>query len=256
MERAGKGGFIGIGCMKIVPVLDLLGGEVVHAVGGQRQHYRRVKSVLTTSAAPLDVAIALHDRFGFQEFYVADLGAISGGAPDFAIYAALQAAGFHLWVDAGIVDAPAAFALAQSGVARIIAGLETLAGPDALAAICRVLGALTIFSLDLRSGQPQSRVDSWKKEAWEVLEQAVDAGASSVLLLDLAKVGMQGGPGTEDLCERLTASHPVLQVIAGGGIRNANDLLRLRKRGVSAALMATALHDGSVTPGDLEAVAH
>jgi phosphoribosylformimino-5-aminoimidazole carboxamide ribotide isomerase len=240
--------------MKIVPVLDLLGGEVVHGVGGQRQHYRHIKSALTASAVPVDVANALHDHFGFREFYVADLDAISGALPAFATYDALQATGIRLWVDAGIKDAADASALARAGVERIIAGLETLAGPDALAAICRSLGARTLFSLDLRLGQPQSRGDSWKKLAWDVLEQAVEAGVSSVLLLDLARVGTQGGTGTEVLCERLAANHPQLEVLAGGGIRNGEDLRRLKKCGVSAALMATALHDGSVTPGDLDAV--
>jgi phosphoribosylformimino-5-aminoimidazole carboxamide ribotide isomerase len=35
-----------------------------------------------------------------------------------------------------------------------------------------------------------------------------------------------------------------LELVAGGGIRGPEDLARLEARGVSAALIASALHDG------------
>jgi phosphoribosylformimino-5-aminoimidazole carboxamide ribotide isomerase len=240
--------------MKIIPVLDVLGGQVVHGVGGRRADYCPIKSRLTDSTRPAEVAHALYRHFGFTEFYVADLDAVAGRAPAFSTYAALQASGFRLWVDAGVVNADRALSLAASGVARIIAALETLAGPHALAEICRALPAQTIFSLDLRSGQPLSANSSWQGEAWSVLEQAIEAGAVCVLILDLTRVGMRAGTGTEELCARLAATYPHVEIVAGGGIRNEADLKRLERVGVAAALMATALHDGSVTPRDLENV--
>jgi phosphoribosylformimino-5-aminoimidazole carboxamide ribotide isomerase len=240
--------------MKIVPVLDVFGGQVVHGVGGRRADYRPVKSRLTDSTRPAEVADALYRHFGFAEFYVADLDAIAGTEPAFSTYAALQASGFRLWIDAGVVNADLALTLAASGVARIIAGLETLAGPHALAEICRALPAQTIFSLDLRAGQPGSANSSWKGEAWCVLEQAIEAGVDRVLILDLTQVGMRAGTGTEALCARVAATYPHIEIVAGGGIRNEADLRRLESIGVAAALMATALHDGTFTPADLETV--
>ena len=43
--------------MQIIPVLDLLGGQVVRGVGGRREAYRPVRSVLTTSSEPRQVAV-------------------------------------------------------------------------------------------------------------------------------------------------------------------------------------------------------
>src|SRR5713226_4537808 len=133
--------------MNVVPVLDLLKGQVVHGVAGQRANYRPIKSHLTPSAKPVDVAAVLHRHFGFTTFYVADLDAIAGAEPAFSTFEALQASGFRLWVDAGVVEVTQARALADSGVARIIAGLETLAGPEIFAEICRDTRLPTIFSL-------------------------------------------------------------------------------------------------------------
>jgi phosphoribosylformimino-5-aminoimidazole carboxamide ribotide isomerase len=236
--------------MKVVPVLDLLKGQVVHAVAGQRANYRPIKSRLTASADPVGVATALHRHFGFANFYLADLDAIAGAEPAFSTFDALQGAGFRLWVDVGVVEADRAQALAEFGVARIIVGLETVAGPHVLAGICQSVGEQTIFSLDLRSGQPVRSGGSWKSETWAILEQAIDAGVRAVLLLDLARVGARSGTGTEVLCASLARTFPDVGVIAGGGIRDVSDLRRLEMLGVGTALMATALHDGSVTADD------
>jgi phosphoribosylformimino-5-aminoimidazole carboxamide ribotide isomerase len=241
--------------MKIVPVIDVMNGQVVHGVGGQRADYRPVKSRLTSSSQPVDVADALHRHFAFTTFYVADLDAIAGVEPAFSLYANLARSGLQLWIDAGIAVADQALALANKGAARIVAGLETLKGPDVLTAISRQLGERTIFSLDLRSGRPLCPDGSWKVETWEVLDQAIQAGVRAILLLDLARVGMRSGTGTEELASRLSANYPEVQIIAGGGIRNVDDLHRLDQCGVGTALMATALHDGSITPTDLEGIA-
>jgi phosphoribosylformimino-5-aminoimidazole carboxamide ribotide isomerase len=237
--------------MKVVPVLDLLQGQVVHGVAGQRANYRSITSRLTPSAEPLDVATALHRHFGFTTFYIADLDAIAGAEPAFSTFEALQLSGFRVWVDAGVTEVEEARALADYGVARIIAALETLPAADVLGEICREIHPPTIFSLDLHSGQPVRASDSWKNDAWSILEQAIDAGVRAVLLLDLARVGMRSGTGTEELSKRLAETYPQVETIAGGGIRNAHDLRHLERLGVSTALMATALHDGSVTPADL-----
>jgi phosphoribosylformimino-5-aminoimidazole carboxamide ribotide isomerase len=234
--------------MKVVPVLDLLKAQVVHAVGGKRANYRPIKSRLTPSADPVDVATVLHHHFGFSTFYVADLDAIAGAEQAFCTYAALHTAGFRLWVDAGVVELAQARALASTGAARIIAGLETLAGPHVLWQICHAVGGQTVFSLDLRSSQPVQCNGGWKGDAWTILEQAIDAGVRAVVVLDLARVGTRSGTGTEALCARLSQTFPEVEVIAGGGIRNVNDLGRLEMLGVGTALMATALHDGSITP--------
>src|SRR4051794_10759704 len=69
-ERTGRGK------MRVIGVIDVMGGVVVRGVGGRRSEYRPVASSLCASAAPLDVAEAFRRECGIGELYLADLEAI------------------------------------------------------------------------------------------------------------------------------------------------------------------------------------
>src|SRR5207249_1473260 len=144
----------GEAAMRIVPVLDLKGGQVVRGVGGRREDYRPVASRLTASSRSLDVARAFAEGYGLTELYLADLDALAGAPPAWDVYSALRAAGFRLWVDAGVRSPSDARAVAGAGVERVVVGLETVEGPGALAGAVRDLGGRVVFSLDLRGGVP------------------------------------------------------------------------------------------------------
>ncbi|MGH7169297.1 MAG: HisA/HisF-related TIM barrel protein, partial [Gemmataceae bacterium] len=149
--------------MRVIPVLDVMHGEVVRGVGGRRHEYRPIVSRLTASSRPLDVAGALASHFGCREFYVADLDALLGGEPAWPLYAALREQDFRPWVDAGIRRMTRACQLADAGIDRIVVGLETVAGPDELAQIIRMFGERIVFSLDLRQGEPLGDRDAWQR---------------------------------------------------------------------------------------------
>jgi phosphoribosylformimino-5-aminoimidazole carboxamide ribotide isomerase len=237
--------------MRIVGVLDLMGGVVVRGVGGRRETYRPVVSALCPSSPePLAVAGALRQAFGVDELYLADLDAIAGAAPAWAVYERLRRAGFRLWVDAGVREEQQGLALAEAGVETVVAGLETVAGPEMLAALAEKLGRRLVFSLDLRGGMPLRQWGS--SDAWDVAGEAIRQGVCRLLVLDLARVGEGQGTGTEDLCARLVEAHPDVEVAAGGGVRGRADLRRLRDAGVAAVLVASALHDGKLTRADLD----
>lgn len=241
--------------MRILPALDLRGGVVVRGVGGRRDEYRPLVSRLTPSCRPADVAAALRTAFGLTELYLADLDAIGGAAPALATYAALHGLGFRLWVDAGIVMATEAAPLADAGVAGVVAGLETLAGPDVLAELCRRYGDRLVFSLDLKGGAPLGNPDAWGgTDPLTVAGRAISAGVRRVIVLDLVRVGGGTGTGTEELCRELAARHPGVEILAGGGVRDVADLRRLRACGVGGVLVASALHDGRLTAEQLAAV--
>jgi phosphoribosylformimino-5-aminoimidazole carboxamide ribotide isomerase len=99
---------------------------------------------------------------------------------------------------------------------------------------------------------PLGDLSAWEApDGWSIAAQAVAAGVERVIVLDLARVGVGAGTGTEALCARLAATYPHLEIVAGGGVRDGTDLRRLRDRGVSAALIASALHDGRLRREDL-----
>jgi phosphoribosylformimino-5-aminoimidazole carboxamide ribotide isomerase len=241
--------------MRILPVLDVQGGLVVRGVGGRRHEYRPLVSRLTPSCRPPDVGGALRMHFGLDELYVADLDAIGGAPPDLAVYGALRGLGFRLWVDAGIRTADDAGPVATAGVEALVVGLETVAGPPALARLCRDYNTRVVFSLDLRDGAPLGHVSAWRQgDALGIAAEAVELGVRRLIVLDLARVGMGDGTGTAECCRRLVARHPGVEVLAGGGVRDVTDLHRLRDSGVAGVLVASALHDGPLTPEQVAAL--
>jgi phosphoribosylformimino-5-aminoimidazole carboxamide ribotide isomerase len=230
--------------VRLIPVLDVMNGAAVRAVAGRRSEYRPLVSRLVASAEPGAVARALVDTVRPAELYLADLDAIGGAAPNVALYASLGTLGVARWIDAGLRDADDAGPLLDAGVEGVVAGLETLRGTEALAALVRYSGPeRVVFSLDLRDGVPLGG-GSWPADADAVADIAVAAGVRRAIALDLARVGGGGGTGTEGLCRRLAARHPGVEWVAGGGVAGPDDLQRLADAGASAVLVASALHDG------------
>jgi phosphoribosylformimino-5-aminoimidazole carboxamide ribotide isomerase len=88
-------------------------------------------------------------------------------------------------------------------------------------------------------------------DAEAIAARALDAGVRRLIVLDLARVGTGMGAGTEALCRRLRQLDGGLEITAGGGVRGPADLATLAASGCDAALVASALHDGRITPSDL-----
>ncbi|MCL4202708.1 MAG: hypothetical protein KJ000_09445 [Pirellulaceae bacterium] len=246
--------------MRVIPVIDLKGGEVVHGVAGDRSRYRPIRSVLATDSCPATVARAFRDAGVFHEVYVADLDAIAGKAPDWDAMRQIGASGLKIWLDAGVADVDRLLALAslcngESDLAAVVMGLESLDDPATLSAGLAELGpSRCIFSLDLRDGRPVTGCDAWRnRSATEIAAAACDLGVRRMILLDVAGVGTNSGPQSLELARRLRADFPPLQLIGGGGIRNTRDLTSLSAAGFAAALVATALHSGAIRSNDLAA---
>ena len=175
--------------MRILPVMDLMGGQVVRGVAGRRRHYRPVVSRLCASSDPLDVARAFRADFGLNRLYLADLDAIAGAKPAFPTYADLMRDGFRLWIDAGVSEMNRIRLLADAAVEQIVVGLET-AGPAVLAESCRTFGDRIVFSLDLKGGAPLGDAAAWQtSEAEKIVDKAVALGMRQLIVLRFGSSG-------------------------------------------------------------------
>jgi len=242
--------------MQILPVLDVMNGQVVRGIGGRRQEYLPIVSQLTGATDPLRVANAFREQFGLDELYVADLDAISGAIPAYPVFTNLHEEGFRLWVDAGVGEGlKVAETLAGIGF-RHCCRTGNSARPDRSRGTDRPpLGPANRFSLDAKNGKPLGAVEAWTSpDVWAIAQQAVAQGVGRLLVLDLAAVGENKGSSTENLCERLRSSYPDLEISTGGGIRGMDDLRRLHEKGVEKVLVASALHDARLTARDVEEV--
>ena len=226
--------------MQIVPVLDLKGGVVVHARRGQRAEYAPLRSPLVEGSEPIAVARALCRLCGTRTIYVADLDALAGEPVNEAILAALASVA-DPWVDAGATTPERAAAVHRAGVARNVVGTESLGAGDEVE-------SPVVLSIDLRDGRlisPDRRLAGRAPSAAAPLALAL--GAREVLVIDLARVGSGSGPPLDAVAE-LASALPGVAIYAGGGVRDDADLRALESAGAAGALVATALHEGRITP--------
>jgi phosphoribosylformimino-5-aminoimidazole carboxamide ribotide isomerase len=238
--------------VRVVGVIDLKDGTAVHAVRGERERYRPVSGVIGGDDGD---ALALARGFralGLDELYVADLDAITGRGDNAALLAAL-AAEARLMVDAGVSEPGRARALLDLGAQRVIVGTETLPGTAALDDLLAALPAgAMVLSVDLRDGRLLSPdADLAGLPALDALSRLPRVG--EVIVLDLARVGSGAGPDIE-LVAAIHDAFPDRELLAGGGVRDTDDLGALDAAGAAGALVATALHRGVIGARELAAL--
>jgi phosphoribosylformimino-5-aminoimidazole carboxamide ribotide isomerase len=222
--------------MLVVPVLDLMAGQVVHARRGDRSAYRPLESKLTPSSQPIAVIGALLALAPFDTVYVADLDAILRRGHHRDALDGIQAEfpALSLWLDAGFAEPGDLTPWSRARRTPVI-GSESVASLAAFAAM-RAAAPEAILSLDTRGDRqlgPAALFDT--PRLWP----------ERVIVMTLDRVGSGGGPSLDGVRQTLDRA-PGRRFIAAGGVRNASDLERLEALGVHAVLVATAIHDGTL----------
>ena len=230
--------------MQLIPVLDLMRGQVVRAVRGERSTYQPLRSCLCDGAQPLPMARAMAAHCASPLLYVADLDALQGGARQTEVVAQLLAddPARQCWVDGGFADAGQARAwLRELGplAARVrpVFGSESLRDAQALRELNTPDGAPEgVLSLDRRDGQVLDAAGGWgTPQAWP----------QRLIMMTLERVGAGQGPDLTTLA-MLRSQRPDVCLVGAGGIRHAADLAAAAAAGAQAWLVASALHDGSL----------
>jgi phosphoribosylformimino-5-aminoimidazole carboxamide ribotide isomerase len=228
--------------LQAIPVIDLMGGEVVRARMGERSAYRPLESPLSPSSDPIAVVSGLIAVYPFPILYVADLDAIEGKGDNLSALRRLRSnfPALEMWIDNGAADEAALEALA--GLGAPVIGSESQRD-GALVARHRD-SRRVVLSLDFRG-------EAFQGPPGILAEPAL--WPRRVIVMTLARVGAGAGP---DL-ERLAAIRSIAgtrEIYAAGGVRDAADLKALKAAGASGALIATALHERRIVRADLEAI--
>ena len=224
----------------LIPVIDLMDGQVVRGVGGQRSTYRPIVSALCRSSDPVVVGRSLTAHCGANRLYVADLDALMGGHVQMAVLKQLLQAlpeVKELWLDGGFADAAAAAAVARelgdfaNRVLPVYAS-ESLRSRAALAD-CFAQNPQAVMSLDRRGNERLDPAGCWDApELWPL----------RVIVMTLERVGSGHGPDLQTLAE-VQARAPAAQLFGAGGLRSLADLHAADAAGAAGWLVASALHD-------------
>jgi phosphoribosylformimino-5-aminoimidazole carboxamide ribotide isomerase len=232
--------------VEIIPVIDLLNGCVVHAQRGQRSHYRPIKTPLCDSSSPLDVVNALLKLYPFRQLYIADLNAIQQQGSNAAIVRSIKQhhPQLDIWLDGGFRHHEELQAWQEAGVTCVL-GSENMTSLDQFVEMTGNSQYASILSLDFAVNGYMGPVE---------LHDRPHLWPEKVVAMTLGQVGSNLGPDLLRLQPMLNKARnrkPAPRIYAAGGIRNLSDTAALGKMGVAGVLVATALHNGSITPADL-----
>lgn len=221
--------------MQVIPVIDVRHGVAVRAAGGRRAAYEPLVTPLARSNDPVAVAKGYRSLFPFSTIYVADLDGIEGRGESIGLATRLCDAlpKVAFWIDAGRTR-PAADATYTT-----VIGSEVLSNADVNA-----IDRNAVLSFDMRGRTflgPESLLSTpslWPRR---------------VVLMDLARVGMDAGPDLARIRHAVNDA-PQAQVFVAGGIRDLADLRAARAAGAHGALIASALHAGKIKADDLDEI--
>lgn len=232
--------------MKIIPVIDLLNGVVVHAKKGDRKNYQAIQSLLTHSSKPLDIVAALLEYYPFQQLYIADLNAIQKFGDANKNIQVIETIVQHypnikLWIDAGISNGN------ELGIWRnrnfnVILGSENFSNLENFLQIKKCLNSGFVLSLDFMPNGYQGPL--------ELLDNT-QYWPKDVIVMSLAHVGANQGANLE-LLEQFKQHANTFNLYAAGGVRGTDDLIALKQAGIHGALIASALHQKQLAHAEIK----
>lgn len=230
--------------MDVIPVIDVRHGLAVHAAHGERADYRPLQTPLAASSDPVAVAVGLAAAFSSPALYVADLDGIEGRGGNAGLAQSLVDAlpGVSLWLDDGSPVQAISARIGQEESFVPVVGSETLKGTGDVAALRALPAGAYVLSLDFRGDDFIGPAEVLSEAAW---------WPDSVIVMTLARVGSGEGPDLGKVADAVRRGG-ARRVYAAGGVRNCADIAALKQCGAAGALVASALHAGTITAGDLK----
>jgi len=234
---------------RILPCLDVDGGRVVKGVKFQG---------LRDAGDPVERAVA-YEAQGADELVMLDVSATPQGRGNATETVARVRAELRipLTVGGGVRTDADAERLLKAGADKIAVNTAAVLDPSFLSRMAERYGSqCTVLSLDaaqkdegwelvIKSGRERTGKDAvqWAREA-EAL------GAGEIVLTSWDRDGTRSG---YDLALMRAISQAVrIPVVASGGAAHAQHLVEAAQAGASALLIASILHDGDTTVGELK----
>lgn len=231
--------------MLIIPVIDLMNGQVVHAKQGLRNQYQPIQSMISSSAVPETVLFSFLELYPFKVVYIADLDAIQkkGTNQHHILELALENQQCDFWIDAGLDSIMVQESDNKPDNIKLVLGSENRLPENEFNQLLRDKPEL-ILSLDF--------IESKLKENCYLLEDP-SLWPHHIITMMLSRIGSDKGIDTRCLNTVIKLAKNK-NVYAAGGVRNIKDLTQLRSIGVKGTLLATALHNGTITKEDINGI--
>jgi phosphoribosylformimino-5-aminoimidazole carboxamide ribotide isomerase len=227
--------------MILYPAIDILGGKCVRLFQGKREE------VKVFYDNPLDAAKMWEDR-GAKSIHIVDLdGAFDGIQKNLEyIERIARSVSIPIQVGGGIRNMKALSNLLNCGVERAILGTSALLNEEFLMEALGICKDNLIVSIDMKNGKVA--VDGWVNTSnisgFDFAENLVSKGVKNAVYTDISRDGTMRGANLKGLEEICSVSG--IGVIASGGVRSIEDILKIKEIGVKGVISGLALYNGTI----------
>jgi len=220
---------------QIIPVIDLMRGQVVHAKLGQRNDYKPINSKLCESCEAIDIVTALLELYPFSTLYIADIDAILGAGDNDRLIENINFnfPNLKIWLDAG--------------------------NHQSICKVMPVLGSESIVNLQSYLNFEKHHVlslDYDKQGAIGLIDihESTKYWSDEVICMTLNAVGSTKGADYARLGYLIKLNRdkkPPSKLYAAGGVKDIKDVQMLAAMNLSGVLLASSLHNESITNEDI-----
>jgi len=232
---------------EVIPAVDMQDGQVVQLVGGER-------GTETSYGEPVEAATRWIEQ-GAETLHLVDLdGAFDGERANAdAIEAVRDSCDADIQLGGGIRTVEDATRLLERGVDRVILGTAAVENPEIVEQISESYPGRVMVSLDAEGGEVV--VSGWTEKTGidpaEAAQRYQQLGAGAILFTDVDVEGQLEGVRTTPVRELAEAVD--IPIVASGGVASTDDLESLRAAGAAAAVVGSALYEGTFTLAEANA---
>jgi len=228
---------------RLIFVMDLLDGVVVHAKRGERDQYKPINlfSSIVSSSDPVHILEELNPA----EVYIADLNRLMNTGDNREILRELRNRNMELRImlDYGVKGMEDLKEAVDAEMCdSIILGTET-ASIDLIEEASKSNISVSV-SIDLLNKQVLANDRNLKMAPLKLIKELNAYSIQDVIVLELDRVGTKSGIDFDFLVSAVAVSEH--DILCGGGVKSSEDLAKMERIGVKGALVATAIHEGSI----------
>lgn len=236
----------------IFPAIDLMDGGCVRLYKGdfnQRTDYE---------AAPMDVAKS-YASAGAEWIHIVDLDGAKHGKTEQTelIVKIAKESGLKVQTGGGLRELSQIQQLLDGGVARAVIGSLAVTNPQMVKFWINEVGQDKIcIALDVNigeDGQPYPATRGWtetgSRTLWDVLDDYMGTGLTTILVTDISKDGVLGGANVE-LYKEILTNYPTLNLITSGGVGTLEHVKALKALNPYGVIIGKALYENKFTLKD------
>jgi len=228
--------------MRIIPAIDLKGGQCVRLLQG------KADEVTSYSNDPAEMARRWVSE-GADLIHLVDLdGAFSGDQKNLeSIRSIRSSVDVELELGGGIRDMERIDLLVSLGINRIILGTVAIEKPELFEEAAQKYPGKIIVGIDAKDGKVAVKgwVEVTSTGAKELATDMARRGAAGIIYTDISRDGMMTGPNLPAMKEMV--DHVPIPVIASGGVSRMEDIINLNGiQNLWGVITGKALYEGTV----------